>query len=174
MSKRRMSAPRWLGPILGLALISGCTSAPEINHAVDRLKPLTAEEMRTRRDLLVGTWYGEARTNEGQTRRWIRQHQADGTYQLTVRDYSLDGSYLQQVEVGQWGISGPVYFTIMKGWQDGPRFKPANLTNPYYYDAYEILSLSPERWVYRHLESQARFVVRRVEDDFTLPGRKAQ
>src|SRR5690606_41887581 len=68
MSKRRMSAPRWLGPILGLALISGCTSAPEINHAVDRLKPLTAEEMRTRRDLLVGTWYGEALTNEGQTR----------------------------------------------------------------------------------------------------------
>src|SRR5690606_40558773 len=53
-------------------------------------------------------------------------YQADGTYQLTVRDYSLDGSYLQQVEVGQWGISGPVYFTIMKGWQDGPRFKPAN------------------------------------------------
>ena len=162
----------WLGPVLGLALLTGCSSAPEVNRAVDRLKPVTAEDIRARRDLLVGTWYGEARTNEGQTRRWLRQHQADGSYQLTIRDYNIDGSYLQQIEVGHWGISGPVYFTIMKGWQDGSRFKPANLTSPYYYDAYEIKSLSAERWSYQHLESQSRFFVRRVADDFQLPGRK--
>lgn len=161
----------WLGPLMGLLLLGGCASAPEINHAVDRLKPATADEMRARRDLLVGTWFGEALTNEGQTRRWLRQHQADGTYRLTVRDYNLDGSYIQQVEVGQWGISGPIYFTIMKGWQEGQRLKPINPNNPYYYDAFEILNLSQERWSYQHKETQARFNVRRVADDFQLPGR---
>ncbi len=151
-------------------LLAGCTSAPVTNRAVDRLKPAAQEELKNRRQMLVGTWYGEATTNEGQTRRWLRQNYAEGTYKLTIRDYNLDATYLQQVEVGNWGVSGPIYFTIMKGWQQGSNFRAADPTDPYYYDAYEITQLTPVAWVYRHVDTQLRFVVKRVEEGFQLPG----
>ncbi len=155
---------------LCMLILAGCTSAPVTNRAVDRLKPAAAEALKERRQMLVGTWYGEATTNEGQTRRWLRQNYGEGAYKLTIRDYNLDATYLQQVEVGNWGVSGPIYFTIMKGWQQGSKFRAADVTDPYYYDAYEITQLTPVAWVYRHVDTQLRFVVKRVEEGFQLPG----
>ena len=50
-------------------------------------------------------------------------------------------------------------------------FRTVSSSNPYYQDAYHISKLTPDVWSYQHVETQLRFAVKRVEDDFTLPGK---
>src|SRR3546814_4829887 len=67
------------------------------------------------REIFVGRWYGEEPEPGGITRRWVVDAFPDGVFRITFRFYDADGSYREQVEVGEWGIYGPVYFLSNKG-----------------------------------------------------------
>jgi hypothetical protein len=72
-------------------------------------------------------------------------------------------------EVGLWGISGPVYFTITRGWVRDQRFSPADPTQATFYDAYEILELSKDKFRYKSFVIGDEYTEKRVSDSFSFP-----
>jgi len=150
--------------ILIALLIAGCTTAPAIYTA----KPPDSSE-DSRRSLLLGWWYGEAKTKEGGKRLQITDRSVDGTFKVEFRIIEGSGKVWDQTEVGLWGISGPVYFTITKGWVGGGRFLPADPTQATFYDAYEILELSKDKFRYKHFAIGDEYTMKRVSDSFSFP-----
>jgi hypothetical protein len=121
------------------------------------------------REIFVGRWYGETPRTDGGTKRWVVDAFPDGVFRITFRFYEPDGSYREQIEVGEWGISGPVYFLSTKGWVDGDLFLKADTRNGELYDAYRILKLDAGFFEYEHFVNGNRYQVRKVDTGFTLP-----
>ena len=121
------------------------------------------------REIFVGRWYGETAKTDGSAKRWIVDAFPDGVFRITFRFYEEDGSYREQVEVGEWGISGPVYFLSTKGWVDDGMFLKADTRNGELYDAYKILKLDAAVFEYEHYVNGNRYQVRKVDTGFALP-----
>lgn len=75
-----------------------------------------------------------------------------------------------QNEVGYWGVSGPIDFSIMTGWIKNGEYIPSDPEKAYFYDAYQIVELNDESFTYRSFDQQVEFKVRKVDDDFVWPG----
>jgi len=145
--------------------MGGCVTQPPI----DSIKqPDSSQEEQ--RALLVGKWFGDAATKEGGRRLQITQRALDGTYKVTFRIIEPSGNTFEQSEVGFWGVSGSVYFTITKGWLEGGRFSEADPTDASLNDAYQVLELTQERFRYRSLQSSNEYSLSRVADAFEFPA----
>jgi hypothetical protein len=121
------------------------------------------------REIFVGRWYGETAATDGTTKRWVVDAFPDGVFRITFRFYDDDGSYREQIEVGEWGISGPVYFLSTKGWVDDGTFLKADTRNGELYDAYRILKLDAGTFEYEHYVNGNRYQIRKVDTGFALP-----
>lgn len=142
---------------------AGCAIQPSVPPA-GAVKAWSADSQHDR-NLMVGKWLGEATSDDGELRVTLSERSENGTYRITFRNYE-GGKYEESIEVGLWGISGPVYFTIMRGWMTAGEFRPADTTQAYYYDAYRIISLDEKSFEYVSVETADRFSVRRVGNDF--------
>jgi hypothetical protein len=149
--------------VLGALLLSACSPS-----TVHTQKPHAAAS-EAQRSALVGRWYGETATKDGGKRLHIMERSADGTYRVNFRTIESSGKVSDQTEVGLWGVSGLVYFTITRGWLQDERFVPADPEEAYYYDAYKILELSKKQLRYRSCAVGDKFLVTRVADDFSFP-----
>ncbi len=150
-----------------VVVMAGCTmatTATEPGDVIDaHAKPSASEQER--RDLMVGKWLGEAPMDGGRSRVALAERNNNGTYRITFRMY--DGaSYEESVEVGLWGIAGPTYFTLMRGWMVDGEFRPSDASQAYYSDAYRIDQLDATTFAYRSVKTGTRYVNRRVGDDF--------
>jgi len=121
------------------------------------------------REIFVGRWYGETPEAGGVTKRWVVDAFPDGVFRITFRFYEGDGSYREQIEVGEWAISGPVYFLSTKGWVDDGMFLKADTSKGELYDAYKILKLDAGVFEYEHYVNGNRYQVRKVDTGFNLP-----
>lgn len=148
---------------VALAALSatGCATSP---GAIDAHKPELEMSSQARRVMMLGRWYGRAPTTDGGLREWLVERNPEGTYAVRFRTRDGDGTVTEQVEVGEWGVSGPVYFTLMKGWVVDDEFRPADPTDGYFSDAYEILHLDAESMTYRSYDTGNTFTVRRVSE----------
>lgn len=149
---------------LSTLLVSACATAPPI----PLVKPDDNDQV-LQRQLLVGTWYGEKPTEDGGLRQQVTRRAADGTFRVDFRWSGGTQSAGEQSEVGYWGISGPVYFTITRGWIDGDAFEPADPTDASLNDAYEVLELEAGQFRYRSLQTGTEYQVQRVRDGFEFP-----
>ncbi len=149
-----------------ITLLMGCSSMPPI----DAMKQSDGSQ-KAQRALLVGSWFGDAATNDGGRRLQLTQRAPDGTYKVTFRLIDATGEVLEETEVGFWGVSGSVYFTIMRGTLEEGRIVEADPTDPIFNDAYHILELTQERFRYRSLQTTNEFSLSRVADTFSLPAR---
>lgn len=147
------------------AAVVGCATHP----AIDTFKAVDASQ-KTQRSLLVGKWFGEATTKDGGKRLQITQRAPDGTYEVQFRITEKSGEAWDQSEVGFWGTSGSIYFTITKGWLDGEHFSPADPADASLNDAYQILELNQERFRYKALQSDNEYTLSRVVESFTFPS----
>ena len=145
-----------------LLAVSACASTVPLSSVDTKLWSETAQHDR---DKMVGKWLGESGSDDEKLRLTLVERRENGTYTLTFRTYE-GRNYEEAVEVGLWGISGPVYFTIMRGWMTAGRFSPSDTTRAYYYDAYKIIRLDNTAFEYQSVETGNRFVNRRVGDDF--------
>ena len=118
---------------------------------------------------MVGKWYGEQPAKEGGKRQWIVERKRDGTYKINFRVYRETGELSESAEVGQWAVSGPVYLSMFRGRVRGNNIVPVDPSDPYNYDAYEILELNDEIFKYRHYELGATFTLKKVAEDFEFP-----
>jgi len=148
-----------------LFAIGGCVTQPTIDNF--KQPDRSQQEQRA---LLVGKWFGDAVTKEGDRRLQITQRAPDGTYKVTFRVIEPSGKVWEQSEVGFWGVSGLVYFTITKGWLEGERFSEANPADASLNDAYQVLELTQERFRYRALQSGSEYSLSRVTDAFEFPA----
>jgi hypothetical protein len=130
-------------------------------------KPKPSLVEKRRHDMLVGKWFGESPVGNGGHRQVLVERTVNGTFTVTFKTrWGTDHLVVEQ-QVGQWGISGPVYFTITTGWLDGDHVDPTDLGQPYYYDAYRIIDLSEDRFEFESFAADTHYLLRRVADDFT-------
>jgi len=125
-------------------------------------------DSRTRTSQIAGRWFSDQSLQDGGRRLALCERFADGTFVVTFRIVQPDGVVEEQTEVGEWGTSGSVYFTITKGWLDGGKFIPAT-SDAHFYDAYEILQLDTEAFAYRHYEMGDTYRHKRVGQEFKMP-----
>ncbi len=119
--------------------------------------------------LLVGKWFGNMNVAGGGKYMWIAERKNDGSYKIQFRTVDPSGKKEEQTEVGEWGVSGNIYFTIYKAHLKGGKAIPADPTNPGNRDAYRILKLTNEVFEYEHLDEGVRFTVKKVAQDFVFP-----
>jgi len=148
-----------------MVLIAGSPEGPP----VDPVKPDDPQSAIQQRDMMLGHWFGESPTKDGGRRMQIVERRRDGTMTIRFRVIDAAGKVHEQTQVEIWGISGPIYFTIMRGWLEGMRFDPADPTQSYNYDAYEILELTRQTFRYRHFTTGSAYRIDRVAPDFDFP-----
>ncbi|USA41684.1 hypothetical protein NCG89_09140 [Spongiibacter taiwanensis] len=123
----------------------------------------------TARRMLLGKWYGVAKSADGGSKEWLIERLVDGTYRIDFRFNQANGVVTSQSEVGFWGVSEDIYFRIFRGWVQADGMKVADATDPDHYDAYEILALSKNYFRYRHLGLSEIYTVKKMPDHFQLP-----
>jgi hypothetical protein len=117
---------------------------------------------------MIGRWYGEAKLEGGGDRMWLAERFPDGSFQIDFVFRTPHGDE-NQTEVGLWGISAGVYFTITKGWIEQGVLQPASPEDASFYDAYEILELTERTFRYRHFGTGRSYHLRKVSPDFVFP-----
>lgn len=135
--------------------------------AVTANKPELPVSARELRDSMVGNWLGEAPLKDGGTRKWLMQRKADGTYLVTFKLMPADKPEEIWHEVGFWGVSYPIYFSIMKGWVTENGIEPSDPSDPYFYDAYKIISVDSEKFKYKSFSSGNAFIIKKVSSEFS-------
>ncbi len=154
-----------------LAIVAALTCGVIVGHgpsfAASNDSLLTQQE---KRDLLIGTWFGETPPNTGGRVQWIIEREKDGTYRIQFRIFGADGSSGTHLETGIWGISGPVYFSATQGWRQGSEIVGTDTTQARFYDAYEILSLKESLFEYQHYVTGTKYKVRKVRRGFKFPN----
>ena len=155
---------------LAICGLSGCAAVNTSTAPIAAMKAeLTADQIDAWR-LMVGKWFGSHPTRQGGRRAWLISRSADGTYHVTFRLRERDGRYVEQSQSGEWGIAGSVYFTITKGIMEDGEWTAVDARDPYYRDAYRIISLNESVFTYRNHVTGNEFTVVRVADGFRLPA----
>ncbi|MGH2509789.1 MAG: hypothetical protein ACRDHZ_20615 [Ktedonobacteraceae bacterium] len=156
--------------LLVLLTLSGCATTRTSDVAINSEKPSLTLSQDETWNLLIGKWYGSQPTKDGGVKKEIMERSPQGTYQVTFRVYDKEGKYKEQTETGYWGVSGPVYFTIFRGWVEGDHLSPSNPSNPYNYDAYKIIKLNSEVFEYESYNSRDKYATKKVHQDFEFPN----
>ncbi len=136
--------------------------------AITQSKPeLTKTEHESWQNL-IGKWYGKNLVKEGGTREHLIERQPNGKYLTTFKYTKPDGSIEFTTEVGLWGVSGNVYFTIFRGWIVREKLRPSDPTDPYNNDAYQIIKLTKDVFEYQSVSTGSHYLVKRVSQDFAF------
>ena len=145
----------------GDALVSCCGI-----HIAANFKPRPpAEELRVH-ELIVGNWVGETSIEGSGRRRFLAEHFEDGTFRLTFKTSETDGPGCIDQYVGNWGISGPIYFTIVTDTLTGHPVEATNLGSAGKNNAYAILEIDDELFEYESFSPREKFQALRVGNDF--------
>lgn len=153
--------------LVGVVLLAGCAAPPAAR--IGTTKDIRASA-QYRRDQLVGTWFGEALLRDGGRRQQLTRHEADGSFRIHFRVENALGEVTDITTTGLWGLSGPTYFTLTRGWLTEAGLQPADPTQAYLADAYQVLELTGRRLRYRSYESGNEYTLERVPDGFVLPA----
>lgn len=151
---------------------TGCASIYTSSNAISDFKPKSVSDEETR-NLLIGTWQGSQSTKEGGKREELCTRYPNGTYETEFLSFDAAGVVSKQKEVGVWGVSGSIYFSIFSGWVIDGRLVPADRSDSYSYDAYDIISLDGDVFVYKHVRIGDEYRVKRVSKAFTLDDDKS-
>lgn len=149
------------------ASATGCTSLNNGSTPVEIFKPDIPKTAELR-SMLIGRWYGEATHKGGGKRQWLVERFDDGRL-LVNFIIETPNETIEQSEIGQWGVSGPIYFTITQGWLEDGHLFPADRTDAGLYDAYQIIQITPDLFRYRSIEVGDEFTVKRVTQEFVFP-----
>lgn len=153
-----------------VALLAGCaTGAPGL-PPIDVDAPLTSAEAQARRDLLVGTWYGDQPTADGGRAREIARLHPDGAFELYFRRTNAAGEETSWGDAGFWGLVRDLHFTITLANIDDGVFLPADTTDAARYSVYRVIELTGTSFVYQSLVTGNVYSLERVDDLFELPA----
>lgn len=154
--------------VLALLLATGCSQNLTSNKVVTSTsKSNVSEQENSEWKLLIGKWHGNQKTSTGDNYEWLVQRESDGNYQIRFK-VTKKGKVIHQKEIGEWGASGGIYFTNLKGWIERGRLIPSDPQDPANRDSYKIISLDDKKFTYESLSNHQVFSVERVSDSFEL------
>lgn len=151
-----------------LLILFGCSTAPSKAPTSTGFYPEVTEDRKSAWQNMVGNWYGSMPLENGGTYAWLISRNIFGKYKLEGKIHSPNGEVKTQIEIGEWGIGGGVYFSIFKGWVEHNEFIPNDQSDPYYRDVYKIISLDNKKLTYKHLDSGQTYSVVKVDDSYVL------
>lgn len=144
---------------LVLAMAAGCAS----HGAIHGVRPESGKKAQARRQMLFGWWVEREPIVGAGTRIEIALRCPDGVYFFDFRTLDRHGKLAgEQQEAGDWGISGPVYFTITRAVYTPGHSYRTDMTDSEYYDAYRIQKLSYDEFRYRDYENGDEFAAHRA------------
>ena len=150
-------------------LLMGCEKESTSNVKITSAKPSLSKDQRQVWDSMIGTWYGNQPTKDGGRKEAISVNYQDGRYEIQFRITHPSGVVENQTEIGRWGVSGDIYFSIYEGWKDGDVVRPSDSSDPYNSDAYRIIELSNYKLEYEHVTTGNKYTMKKVPDGFTFP-----
>ena len=109
---------------------------------------------------------GETMAEGGLKGRFLAQHFEDGTLRVTVTSEASDGRASTEEYLGNWSISGPIYFTSVTGIAVDRASEATDWEGTGNINAYEILEIDGKHFEYESFSSRRKFVARRVGEDF--------
>lgn len=113
------------------------------------------------RSQMLGDWCGEMTLEDGSVQKWTVLRLENGSYRIDFDKTDLAGTTESWTEYGLWGVRAPIYFTATRGFIDEDETKPADTSDPAYYDAYKILSLNEHEFSYQSYTSGRVFSISR-------------
>lgn len=149
-------------------MIASCASVPE----VDTWKPEISDGKIQQWNYMVGSWYSDQPTKSGERKETTANLLSDGSYIINFKKTSAEGEVTNKTEVGYWGISGDIHFTIFKGWIENEVVKLARPTDPYNYDAYKIIELTETTFKYVHVDTGDEFHAKKIKTSKESPYNK--
>jgi len=157
--------------LLIIFFLFGCTTAKtsEKKDIVLQPEPLKTAPQQAQWKSMTGNWYSRQTEKQGSTRQQLMQRFTDGSYKLTTKLKVKDKEISNNIEVGYWGVSGPVYFSIFKGWVKHDKLAPSDTSNPDNYRAYKILELTDDQFKYQSYTTSSIYTLNKVPDDFVMP-----
>ncbi|MDH5484427.1 MAG: hypothetical protein OEY43_04245 [Gammaproteobacteria bacterium] len=154
--------------LAALLLVNGCVATKPSDKEV-----VMPEEGMSKQDIwqrLTGHWYGSLVNANGSQEKWIIERYPQGSYKVTSRIYQQGSTeFEERIGVGHWGISGPVYFTMFRGWIEDEMITPVNSKDADNYNAHKIDSLDGEMFSYHHYVAGAVHTERRVAENSVFP-----
>ena len=142
---------------------SAAKPAPCVLHNYD---PATSVDDRRRHELLVGNWVGETTGATGGKRRFLAQHFKDGTLRVTFKDEQPDGRAGIEEYVGNWGVSGSIYFRTLTGVAAGNVTDAADPAGSYRDRVYAILEIDDEHFEFESFAPGTKTRAQRVAASF--------
>jgi len=111
----------------------------------------------------IGLWKGSSIIENGDKYEWLIERDEYGKFLLDGTIIHLDGTTTKQIEVGEWGIDGYIYFVSPKGTIENGTFYPFNEIHPASYQAYEIVESTKDSFTVKLISSGDTFKVERVQ-----------
>ena len=142
------------------------SSANDCEDKINKHKPGLSIAQEDAWVLMIGRWLGSQPIRGGGKRDWIVTRLPNGAYEIVFRVYDSDGNYEESIEIGEWGVAGPIYFSIFKGRVIDGELHGVDPTDPYNRDAYKIISITDEEFVYESFSSGNRFTIKKVANDY--------
>lgn len=150
-----------------LLIITSSCSVLKANK-IAYYKPETTDKAQTNWDNIIGRWYGITKIEDGETREFIDERKSDGTYEIEFHSINKTGKVSIQKEFGEWGLSGNIYFTVVRSISNSVQEQTMDLEDPYTRDAYKIIKLNETFLVYKHVVSGDKYSVKKVDTEFTF------
>ncbi|MBT1063512.1 hypothetical protein KJY73_07995 [Bowmanella sp. Y26] len=158
-----------LSIILVFILLAGCSVVPKNgSNLVTEAKPILPKTKVEQRTMMLGKWYGDLPTKEGGRKQWTIERSTDGTYKIDFLITKIDGTTQKFSEAGHWGVAGDIYFSMYRGAIDNGQFYPSDPSDPYNYDAYNIIGLTSDSFEYQNIDSKNKYIVKKVQSNFSL------
>lgn len=88
--------------------LSGCT----ITNKLPQFYPDLSKKDYTNWYRMTGKWYGNMESEDKGKNEWLVERNLDGTYIIQFKNTDKMGNVEKSTEIGEWGISGNIYFTI--------------------------------------------------------------
>src|SRR5260370_24369159 len=129
--------------LIATVFFSACSTVPAERPVAWAMKKQSNADVESR-EILIGRWYEETIESDGTKMAELKDLRPDGTYQMTFRKIARDGHVTDQTEIGVWGVSGKIYFAILKGYLIQGTIVSVPPTDADNYDAYEIIKLNSQ------------------------------
>ena len=131
---------------------------------VTETKPLLTREKKDLRLAFIGKWSSRQPTKKDGIKESTINRNVDSRYIIEHRVYDKNSTLIQESkEVGIWGVSGGIYFTVFRGWIENGQFTPSDPTDAYNYDTYKIKSVDADKLVYKNLSSGNEYIYTKIK-----------
>jgi len=150
--------------------VIGCSTLPPEEQAFDFKSASISSEKCANWEMLTGTWYGEKKLTNGGHYQWIMTRFPNGRCRVICK-ITTPTDVTNKHHEGEWAVSKNIEYTnLNECYCCGCGEKHMTDANDYSTRAmYKIIKLTPNTFIYQHLDNGLTFKVSKVDDDFKIP-----